>query len=180
MYFTEELVYKSYIPDELKKGMLFINKLYPGTDKEQVEIFALSYIPKDIDAFYTEYGYPIEFFIIEEGNINSQEIIILATHDQIGWWDDGEDSDELFDITLKQLNNIFNYYGGFVDIYMDGISGQPKLIENKVILSYVPEVDEDEDYDEREEYFEDDEDENEYYEDDEDDAQEKEEEEEED
>lgn len=152
MYFTAELVYKSYIPQELKIGMLFVNRLYPGTEKEYVEIYALSSLPNDEDAFYSDNGYPIEFFLIEEGNLNSQEIVILATHDQIGWWDEGDDTDELYDVTLTEINSIFNDFDGYVSVDVDGETGEPELVEEKVILSY-PYSDE--------EYYEDDEEEEE-------------------
>lgn len=131
-----ELVYKSYIPEKLEIGMLFMNKLYPGTDKEHVEIYALSHLPRDIDQFYVDNGFPIKFFIIEEGNLNSSEIIILATHDQIGWWDESDESDELYEVTLKHINNIFNDFDGHLSICIDEELEQPELLEERVIISY--------------------------------------------
>jgi hypothetical protein len=156
MYVTAELVYKSYIPDELKKGMFFFNLLYPGTDKAQVEIFELQTIPNDIEACYVNNGYPLDFLIIEEGNLNSSEIIILATQDQIGWWDEGEDSEDLYEITLKELNMVFNDYNGYLNINIEGHTGEPEILEDKVILSYVMEYDDDEEDYEEEDYEEDD------------------------
>ncbi len=60
---------------------------------------------------------------------------ILATPDEIGWFDEGDDTDELRDVTLNDLNYIINYEGGFVLIDVDGETGEPTLAEGKVIIT---------------------------------------------
>ena len=132
MYFQAQIVFKSYVPDGLKKGMWFIR-----TFNEEKEIFELDQVfrsPEEEEKFITFNGYPVKPFIVEEymdGSIPA----ILATPDEIGWFDEGDDTDELRDVTLNDLNYIINYEGGFVMIDVDGETGEPTLAEGKVIIT---------------------------------------------
>jgi hypothetical protein len=132
MYFQAQIVFKSYVPDGLKKGMWFIR-----TFNEEKEIFELDQVfrsPEEEEKFITFNGYPVKPFIVEEymdGSIPA----ILATPDEIGWFDEGDDTDELRDVTLNDLNYIINYEGGFVLIDVDGDTGEPTLAEGKVIIT---------------------------------------------
>jgi len=132
MYFQAQIVFKSYVPDGLKKGMWFIR-----TFNEEKEIFELNKVflyPEEEEEFIKFHGYPVKPFIVEEymdGSIPA----ILATPDEIGWFDEGEDTDELRDVTLNDLNYIINYEGGFVLIDVDGETGEPTLAEGKVIIT---------------------------------------------
>ena len=83
MWIAAELVVKSYLVDQLEKGMLFLNILHPGTEKQTYEIFSLDRVPRDEQAFLALNGYPVEFSIVFE----EKEI---ANHSQIGWFDFGE------------------------------------------------------------------------------------------
>jgi hypothetical protein len=64
---------------------------------------------------------------------------IVATHEQIGWWDEGEDTDEYRDITLDDINMILNENDGMVNVlaYYDDEEGEfsPSILLNKVILT---------------------------------------------
>jgi hypothetical protein len=132
MYFQAQIVFKSYVPDGLKKGMWFIR-----TFNEEKEIFELDQVfrsPEEEEKFITFNGYPVKPFIVEE-YMDGSVPVILATPDEIGWFDEGEDTDELRDVTLNDLNYIINYEGGFVLIDVDGETGEPTLAEGKVIIT---------------------------------------------
>lgn len=113
MYFTVELVLKSYMPKQLERGMWFITKLHQNTPKEYVEIWALDKVPAEpIEEFITKNGAPVEPYLIYD------EQVIAEPH-HIGWWDEGEDSDEIRDIELKDVNLIINEWDGYIDIEID-------------------------------------------------------------
>lgn len=135
MWYPAEISLSSYLPPELEEGMLFINRISVGVIEPYIELFELEEIPEDADAFMTKHGAPVELVIIDD------EGQLLASHDEIGWWDDGDDTDEYRDITLDDINYILRELEGYVDIEIDNVYGVV-LIEDKVILSLVPEEEE--------------------------------------
>lgn len=145
MYVIAELVFKSYQVDELEPGMIFVDLLYPGTDDQQILVFKLDKVPQDQESFLKEHGYPVEFYII---NTDERESFteILAYPNQIGWFDDDEDSDDLYEVDILLINDILNYYDGMVMIHVDGDTGEPTIYEDKVIIAY-PEEEEEDDWD---------------------------------
>ena len=134
MWIPGEIVLHSYLPPELEVGMLFTNRISVGIMDPFIELFELEEVPEDADAFMTKHGAPVELVIIDD------EGQLLASHDEIGWWDDGDDTDEYRDITLDDINYILRELEGYVDIEIDNVYGVV-LIEDKVILSLVPEDD---------------------------------------
>lgn len=136
MWFPAEISLSSYLPDELEEGMLFINRISVGVIEPYIELFELEEIPEDPEAFMVKHGAPIDLLIIDD------EGRIIASHDQIGWWDDGEDSDELRDITLDDINYILRELDGYVDIEYDEIEDDFVMYEDKIVLSLVPEEEE--------------------------------------
>jgi hypothetical protein len=83
-------------------------------------------------------GAPVEILIInDQGDV-------LASQDEIGFWDDGDDTDEYRDVTLDDINYLLRELDGYVDIEFDeyGVF----IIEDRVVLSLAPEED-DEDWD---------------------------------
>jgi hypothetical protein len=141
MWYPAELVIKNYKPDQLEKGMLFLNILHPGTFKETFEVFSLDRIPRDEDAFIAINGFPIEFSII----IEEEELI---NHSEIGWFDFGEKADFLSQISLKEINIILNEFQGWLEIMIDEDAYeeedliQPLMEEEKVILRFFQEEEE--------------------------------------
>lgn len=132
MWFPAEISLSSYLPDELEEGMLFINRISVGVIEPYIELFELEEIPEDPEAFMVKHGAPIDLLIIDdEGNI-------IAFQDQIGWWDEGEDTDELRDITLDDINYILRELDGYVDIEYDEIEDDFVMYEDKIVLSIVP------------------------------------------
>jgi hypothetical protein len=131
MWLPAEISLSSYLPSELEVGMLFINRISVGVIDPYIELFELEEIPEDADAFMAKHGAPVELVIIDE----DEEL--LATHDEIGWWDDGEDTDELRDITLDDINYLLRELDGYVDIEVDEDYG-PVIYDGKVVLTVVP------------------------------------------
>ena len=138
MWYPAEIVLKSYLPLELEEGMLFINRISVGVIEPYIELWELDEFPGNMDEFMAKHGAPVELFIIDE-NEN-----ILATHDEIGWWDEGEHTDELREITLDDINYLLRELDGYVDIDIDDEeeSVYPVIYEGKVVLGLEPEQEE--------------------------------------
>jgi hypothetical protein len=131
MWFPAEIVLSSYLPPELEVGMLFTNRISVGVIEPYIELFELEEIPEDPDAFMAKHGTPVKLGIVDEDGL------LIASHDEIGWWDDGDHTDEYRDITLEDINYIFKELEGYVDIEMDEYGAF--LVEDKVVLSIVDE-----------------------------------------
>ena len=133
MWYPAEISLSSYLPPELEIGMLFINRISVGVVEPYIELFELEELPEDADAFMAKHGAPVELAIIDEDDD------ILASHDEIGWWDDGDDVDEYREITLDDINYILRELDGYVDIEYDEVEDDFVVIDDKVVLSIVPE-----------------------------------------
>jgi len=131
MWYPAEFAFNSYFPDELQEGMLFINRISVGVIEPYVELFELEELPEDPDVFMAKHGAPVELIIVDEDNK------VLARQDEIGWWDEGDDSDEYRDVTLDDINYLLREFEGYVDIEYDDEEGVV-FIEDRVILSLVP------------------------------------------
>ena len=105
-----------------------------NTQKELFELDQTFLSPKEEEEFIAFNGYPVKPFIVEE-YIDGSVPAILATPDEIGWFDEGEDTDELRDVTIDDLNYIIKYEQGFILIDVDGETGEPTLAEGKVIIT---------------------------------------------
>ena len=139
MWMPAEISLSSYLPSELEVGMLFVNRISVGVIEPYIEVFELEEIPEDPDAFMAKHGAPVELVIIDANEH------VIATHDEIGWWDDGEYTDELRDITLNDINYLLRELDGYIDIEIDEDYG-PVIYEGRVVLTVVP--DDFEDWDE--------------------------------
>lgn len=128
MWYPAEIALKSYLPLELEEGMLFINRIFIGVVEPYIELFELEEVPEDMDEFMTNYGAPVELLIISEDGK------LIATHDEIGWWDDGPEIDELRDITLDDINYLLRELDGYVEIEVDDDTEDPIIYENKIVL----------------------------------------------
>ena len=130
MWCVAEFVLKNYLPKELEEGMLFINRISVGVIEPYVELWELKEVPKDIEEFINKNGAPVELIIIDENED------ILASHDEIGWWDEGEHTDELRDISIEDINTILREYDGYLDIELDDDTLEASLYEDKVLLRF--------------------------------------------
>ena len=152
MFILAELVLKSYKPVKLEPGMWFVQKFQTGTKWEFSEVFQLDKVPQNEEEFIKQNGYPVEPYIIGE----DEEV--LAQPHEIGWWDEGEETDEYRDITLTDINLILNEFDGEIAIdgdlygYDDDECHYPEdkffatLYADKVILSFPEYEDEWEEY----------------------------------
>lgn len=138
MWYTAEITLMSYLPDELETGMLFVNRISVGVIEPYIELFELEEIPEDESVFMAKHGAPVKLFIIGEGEE------VLATQDEIGWWDEGEHTDELREVTLDDINYIIRELEGYVDIQIDDEEDfvDPVIMEGRVVLSLQPEEEE--------------------------------------
>lgn len=132
MWYPAEISLSSYLPPELEVGMLFINRISVGVIDPYIELFELEELPEDHDAFMAKHGAPVKVIIItpDDGNVR-------AVQENIGWWDEGEDSDEYREVTLDDINYLLREFDGYVDIEFDD-DEDIVLIEGKVVLSLVP------------------------------------------
>ena len=152
---TGRLVFKSYKPLRLEKGMFFLVK-----QGNEMVIAQLGQVPFNEDEYIQQNGYPVEPYVIMEGNPNLNDGYVLLQPHEIGWWDEGEESDELYDITPKEINNILDM-NALVDVEVyeeDDNAGRSVAViyEGKGILSYT-EFEEDDDDDDDNYMFEGDE-----------------------
>lgn len=156
MFIEALMVFKSYKPLKLEKGMLFLVQ-----QPRFKEIVKLDRVPANEEEYVKINGYPVEPYIIDLVNPNlSQDEVIFATPDQIGWFDEGEWSDELCDIEVRHFNRIIEGYDGYVLIEVDYDEEaddedmlSPVLYNNKVTISYADLEDEDDDNDDEEEEY---------------------------
>lgn len=133
-----------YEPEQLEKGMWFINSLYPGTDKEFVEIWELEQdIPNDIyESKLAEIGYPVEILLTLE-MINPDELDeIIVYFENFGWFYD-IDFEEFEIVDLIKINNIIQDYNCKVfllvnqNLYENHNEIVPELKDDLVIITYL-------------------------------------------
>lgn len=154
MFTLAKLVFKSYMPLKLEKGMWFASKqkdIVYGKVYEYLQIHELTHIPQDMDSYIAVNGAPVEPYIIQPMQNPDDPETILATPDQIGWWDEGETSDDLEDITVQIINSyIYGEDGENGDIALEmfdsedeeGIHRNVVFFYNKVTIRHVTFVDE--------------------------------------
>jgi len=127
--YEAELALRSYMPKTLELGMLFANVTEEGTT-----LWELDKIPQDEEAFMVENGAPMEVYIID-----NDDSVIAEPH-EIGWFDEGDDTDELRDITLDDINYILNEFDGWVEIeiiedfFDEDEQVIPNMYEQKVVV----------------------------------------------
>ena len=164
MYILAKLIFQSYIPHELKKGMLFkqrIKDVIYGNVYEYDRIYQLQTDQVDYDSYTAANGMPVKPVIVSITANPDDKADILATSDQIGWWDEGEHSDELRDIELKDINLVLQEEDGILEIEVKPYTSDdddhmitPVLFMDKVTLR-IPtddEVWEEEDWDDMDDW----------------------------
>jgi hypothetical protein len=119
MWLKANLKVQFYQTDELEVGMLFMNSLYPGTDKEYVEVWELEELPENQTEFMEKNGFPVTLYVtIEKSNPDEPDEVIAHPH-QIYWIDRDIYEDELDVITVKDVNQIIQNFGGEILIMID-------------------------------------------------------------
>jgi|688.fasta_scaffold318869_1 hypothetical protein len=134
-----QLGFTSYKPLSLEKGMLFLLRLHEGTPKEHYEVYKLGRVPLEQDSYIVRHGFPVNLIAVNgEGEI-------VATPEQLAWFDRGEDSDVLSDLEVEQINIILNKYDGYLLV-------DDELYEGKVTVRFLDDEEEfDDDYEDDDE-----------------------------
>ena len=128
-HYEAELALRSYMPKRLELGMLFADVTEEGTT-----LWELDKIPQDEEKFMIENGAPMEVYIID-----NDDSVIAEPH-EIGWFDEGDDTDELREITLDDINYILNEFDGWVEIeiiedfFDEDEQVIPNMYEQKVVV----------------------------------------------
>jgi len=89
-----------YQPEDMLAGMWFMNSLYPGTDREFVELWLLEeeIIEEEYDNFVAKNGFPVEPIVTLEMSNPDEPDLIVAYSPEIGWIHQDDDSIREFDI----------------------------------------------------------------------------------
>ena len=108
-----------YQPEDLEAGMWFMNSLYPGTDREFVELWLLEedIIEEEYDNFIAKNGFPVEPMVTLEMENPDEADLIVAYSPEIGWIHQDDDSITQFDI--DDANWIIQNNDGKVSILID-------------------------------------------------------------
>jgi len=154
MFTLAKLVFKSYMPLKLEKGMWFISKqrdIVYGEIYEYLHIHELQHVPQDMESYISINGAPVEPYIIMPMMNPDSPQEILATPDQIGWWDAGDTSDDLEDLTVDIINTyIYGEDGeeGYIALEVfdsedeEGIHRNVVFFHDKVTIRHISFVDE--------------------------------------
>ena len=130
-----------YQPEDLLAGMWFMNSLYPGTDREFVELWLLEedIIEEEYDNFVAKHGFPVEPMVTLEMINPDESDLIVAYSPEIGWV---HEDDELRTFDIDDANWIIQNNDGKVYILIDGAAyEQDETIytiteDQEVILQY--------------------------------------------
>ena len=105
MFVQAKLILQHYIPDRIVPGMWFLALQHKNVILYEGKVLVDS--PEQYEAFVQLNGYPVKPHIYYEGDPNIPESsYLLAGPQQIGWFDEGGHTDEMHDVTMKELNNI--------------------------------------------------------------------------
>lgn len=162
MFIEAQLVFKSYKPLKLEVGMLFLIQGQYEPYLHKLEKLPVGYL--DDEDYFRDNGYPVEMYIVDPGNPNIVgDEIVIATPEQIGWFDEGDHADDVDTITMGNLNRIISGYNGYLLVEMGENEEDdylyPLLYDNKVTIRYADLEDE---YDDNDRDESDDDNENDY------------------
>jgi hypothetical protein len=127
MWKLHQLIWKNYVPLSLEIGMWYINK--------NNQVYILDKLPHNQEEYIQENGYPIELMLSNE---NDNVVLHLSLEDinNIAWWDEGDHTDEFRDITIKDINDIFENVDGYISVLVDDETEEIVLEEDKPILTF--------------------------------------------
>lgn len=164
MLILAKLVFKSYLPRRFEVGMWFKkdhSDVVYGKIYNYITIYELKEIPNDMYEYMSEYGAPVEPFIIQPMTNPDDVEEILVRPEHIGWWesDEGEEDNDgnwtesiqLEDLSPKTINEwIYGENGdndGLIALEVDPETREPLLYDNtnKVIIKQSDYVNEDDD-----------------------------------
>jgi hypothetical protein len=130
MYIKAKLTFDSYMPEKLKPGMWFkqtITDVIYGKRYTYDRLFLLGHTPEDQEAYVQLNGCPVMPVVVSFTANPDIKADVLASPDQIGWWDEGPGTDELRDIELKDINLILSDYNGELEIEIEDLAFEDGL-----------------------------------------------------
>ena len=116
MYYTAvKLVYRHYQPEQLEIGMLFAIQVSVN-DYEYLHLHELKVIPRDIEKYINESGFPVEPYLVQavDSNPDTPEFVV-AYPDQIDWIQYFNDE---YQMDADMMNYISLNDDGYVALYM--------------------------------------------------------------
>lgn len=136
-YYPVKLIYNSYVPTELSVGMLFAMSV-TFEDNSYLHVHKLEKLPKDVDQYIQENGYPVQPYLIRAEDSNpDMPPKFLATPEQIGWY---EQEGMLYTFDIYDMNYISMAHDGYIAMYMDDETLEPVLEDGKVVLTSMDEM----------------------------------------
>lgn len=143
MYILAKLVFLNYIPEKFERTMMFKN------DVGEVYGFISPGMP--LEQLIEENGYPVKPYIMPISANPDDYVEPLVYPEQIGWWDEGPQSDELRDVTKDDLNRVVLEEDGIIQLEVsihqapDGTEYvKPELYLDKVTFGIA--IDDEEEY----------------------------------
>ena len=120
MWLEVNLKVNFYQPEDLLAGMWFMNSLYPGTDREFVELWLLEedVVEEEYDNFVNKNGFPVEPMLTLEMNNPDEADLIVAYSPEIGWIHQ-DDDDSIREFDIDDANWIIQNNGGKISILID-------------------------------------------------------------
>ena len=134
--FTAKLILENYRPDRLEKGMWFLGK----TSFDELFVYELDKSNYDYEEYTSQKGFPVKPILVYEGNPNLKDDYVIATSDEIGWFDEGDHTDSLVLLDIHHVNRIIQNDGD-VDVLVESEYDEdgrvvPIMNDGKVVLSY--------------------------------------------
>lgn len=108
MYILAKLVFLNYIPEKFKRNMRFRN--------QDGEIYGFIYTTTPLEQLIEQHGYPVEPYIMPISANPDEHVEPLVYPEQIGWWDEGPQSDELRDVTNADLTRVMLEEDGYLQL----------------------------------------------------------------
>ena len=151
MYILAKLVFKSYMPKQLEKGMWFTRyhkKAIYGKVYDYMTIYELKDVPRDMDSYISINGAPVLPYIIQPMR-NADDVEEILVHpEHIGWWEyDGgtqvdDDGNWIPNIMLEDLSP--GYINDWLYDYPNAIGPVKEIGESSAgvgMLLTAPELD---------------------------------------
>ena len=153
MFIPAKLVFRSYMPKQLTKGMMFITKkkdVIYGKIYEYLQVHKLSNDEKDMDSYILLNGTPVEPYVVAQMANPDEKETVIAHPEQIGWVDNHESG---YELDLETINYILSEDNGEIGISVEDTDSDddsdivPILLENKVIIRTIEDMIDDDDWD---------------------------------
>jgi hypothetical protein len=80
------------------------------------QVYILDKVPQNQEEYIQENGYPVELMISDDADrIVAHLFSDVPQKEEIAWWDEGDHTDEFRDITIKDINIIFENVQNYIN-----------------------------------------------------------------